>query len=67
MNKPDDAPVPDYRPYGWRARLGLIVPTTNTVNEAEWARMAPEVLRKPRWLTTFARSGKVAGSLSDCP
>jgi maleate isomerase/arylmalonate decarboxylase len=33
---------PHYRPYGWRAKLGLIVPPTNTVNEAEWARMAPE-------------------------
>jgi maleate cis-trans isomerase len=32
----------DYHPYGWRARIGLIVPTTNTVNEAEWARMAPD-------------------------
>jgi maleate cis-trans isomerase len=32
----------NYRPYGWRAKLGLIVPPTNTVNEAEWARMAPE-------------------------
>jgi len=30
-----------YRPYGRRAKLGLIVPPTNTVNEAEWARMAP--------------------------
>src|SRR5690606_32966375 len=29
-------------PYGWRARLGLIVPPTNTVNEAEWRIMAPE-------------------------
>ena len=28
--------------YGPRARLGLIVPPTNTVNEAEWARMMPE-------------------------
>ena len=28
--------------YGWRARLGVIVPTTNTVNEVEWNRMAPE-------------------------
>lgn len=28
--------------YGPRARLGLIVPPTNTVNEAEWARMVPE-------------------------
>ena len=31
-----------YRPYGRRAKIGLIVPTTNTVNEAEWARLAPE-------------------------
>ena len=31
-----------YRPYGWHAKIGLIVPLTNTVNEAEWARMAPE-------------------------
>lgn len=38
---PAAAPI-DYRPYGWRARLGLVVPTTNTVNEAEWGRMAPE-------------------------
>lgn len=28
--------------YGWRAKLGLIVPPTNTVNEAEWQIMAPE-------------------------
>ena len=27
--------------YGWRGRLGLIVPPTNTVNESEWARMMP--------------------------
>ncbi len=27
--------------YGPRARLGLIVPPTNTVNEAEWHRMVP--------------------------
>lgn len=27
--------------YGWRAKIGLIVPPTNTVNEAEWARMMP--------------------------
>lgn len=30
------------RVWGSLARLGLIVPTTNTVNEAEWAAMAPE-------------------------
>ena len=28
------------RTYGGRARVGLIVPTTNTVNEAEWAQLA---------------------------
>jgi maleate isomerase/arylmalonate decarboxylase len=32
---------PHFRPYGTRAKLGLIVPPTNTVNEAEWARMLP--------------------------
>jgi maleate isomerase/arylmalonate decarboxylase len=41
VSDPAAAPV-DYRPYGWRGRLGLVVPTTNTVNEVEWARMAPE-------------------------
>lgn len=28
--------------YSFRAKLGLITPPTNTVNEAEWARMMPE-------------------------
>ena len=28
--------------YSYRAKLGLIVPPTNTVNEAEWARLMPE-------------------------
>jgi len=31
-----------YSPYGWRARIGLIVPSTNAVNEPEFWRMAPE-------------------------
>jgi maleate isomerase/arylmalonate decarboxylase len=35
------SPAPHYRPYGTRAKIGLIVPPTNTVNEAEWARMVP--------------------------
>ena len=28
--------------YSWRAKIGLIVPPTNTVNEAEWSRVMPE-------------------------
>jgi maleate cis-trans isomerase len=28
--------------YSWRAKIGLIVPPTNTVNEAEWARVMPD-------------------------
>ena len=36
--------IPDKskRPYGWRARIGLIVPSPNTVTETEFWRMAPE-------------------------
>lgn len=30
------------RPYGRRARIGLIVPSANTVNETEFWRMAPD-------------------------
>lgn len=35
-------PVSLYSPYGWKARIGLIVPSTNAVNEPEFWRMAPE-------------------------
>ncbi len=54
-----------YRPYGWRAKLGLIVPPTNTVNEAEWARMVPEgvtihVTRMPLHTDTESEAGKRA-------
>ena len=28
--------------YGWRARLGLVIPANNTVIEPEFARMLPE-------------------------
>ncbi|MDJ0933330.1 hypothetical protein [Breoghania sp.] len=31
-----------YSPYAWRGRIGLVVPSTNTVNEPEFYRMAPE-------------------------
>lgn len=35
-------PEKSKRPYGWRARIGLIVPSPNTVTETEFWRMAPE-------------------------
>ena len=31
-----------YDPYGWMAKIGLIVPSSNTVNAHEWSLMAPE-------------------------
>ena len=31
-----------YDPYGWVAKLGLIVPASNTVNAHEWELLAPE-------------------------
>lgn len=31
-----------YDPYGWMAKIGLIVPASNTVNAHEWGMMAPE-------------------------
>ncbi len=51
--------------YGPRARLGLIVPPTNTVNEAEWARMMPEGVtfhthRMPLHADTASAAGRSA-------
>ena len=34
-------PEKSKRPYGWRARIGLIVPSPNTVAETEFWQMAP--------------------------
>ena len=31
-----------YSPYGWRGKIGVIVPSTNVCTEAEWARVMPE-------------------------
>lgn len=31
-----------YDPYGWLAKIGLIVPSSNTVNSHEWSLLAPE-------------------------
>lgn len=39
---PVDAAARPRSSYAWDGRLGLIVPPTNTVNEAEWARLLPE-------------------------
>ena len=49
--------------YGFRARLGLIVPPTNTVNEAEWARMLPDgvtfhTVRMPIHLDAGSTTGR---------
>ena len=32
----------DFRPGGWRARIGVIVPPSNTVNETEFNRLKPD-------------------------
>lgn len=52
-----------YRNYGARARLGLIVPPTNTVNEAEWQQMLPAGVtlhsaRMPLHADTSSSEGK---------
>jgi len=39
---PVEGQPPEHASYGWRARLGLIVPPTNTANESEWSRVLPD-------------------------
>lgn len=51
--------------YAPRAKLGLIVPPTNTVNEAEWGRMMPQGVtfhthRMPLHADTTSEAGKKA-------
>lgn len=51
--------------YGWRAKIGVIVPPTNTVNEAEWNLMAPDgvsihAARMALHLDTSSDAGKAA-------
>ena len=51
--------------YSYRAKLGLITPPTNTVNEAEWARMMPDGVtfhthRMPLHADTTSETGKAA-------
>lgn len=51
--------------YGARAKIGVIVPPTNTANEAEWARMAPPGVtihsaRMPLHLDTDSDTGRKA-------
>jgi maleate isomerase/arylmalonate decarboxylase len=57
--------MPTPSAYGYRAKLGLIVPPTNTVNEAEWARMAPDGVtvhsaRMPLHADTHTEAGLAA-------
>jgi maleate isomerase/arylmalonate decarboxylase len=51
--------------YSFRAKLGLITPPTNTVNEAEWAEMMPKGVtfhthRMPLHADTSSEAGKAA-------
>lgn len=55
--------------YSSRAKLGLITPPTNTVNEAEWSRMMPPGVtfhthRMPLHADTTSKAGK-AGLMRD--
>lgn len=55
--------------YSHRAKLGLITPPTNTVNEAEWAQMMPQGVtfhthRMPLHPDTTSEAGK-AGLMQD--
>lgn len=55
--------------YSFRAKLGLITPPTNTVNEAEWSRMMPPGVtfhthRMPLHPDTTSEAGK-AGLMRD--
>jgi len=50
------------RIYGWTARIGLIVPTTNSTNEAEWQQALPDgvtlhVARMPLHLDSDTDAG----------
>ena len=51
--------VAAYSPYGWRARIGLIIPSTNTVNEPEFWRLAP------RGVTIHAARATSTGEFSE--
>jgi maleate cis-trans isomerase len=51
--------------YSFRAKIGLIVPPTNTVNEAEWARVMPDgvtfhTVRMPIHLDHASEAGRRA-------
>jgi maleate cis-trans isomerase len=51
--------------YSWRAKIGLIVPPTNTTNEAEWSRVMPDgvtfhTVRMPIHLDHASEAGRRA-------
>ena len=54
--------------YGFRAKIGLIVPPTNTVNEGEWARMVPDgVTVHTMRMALHANSGTPEGKAEPQP
>ena len=63
MSGPNEGHTTTPSAYGYRAKIGVIVPPTNTVNEAEWNRMAPEGIsihaaRMPLHADTASADGK---------
>ena len=60
--------VSHYSPYGWRGRIGLIVPSTNTINEPEFARLVPRGVAvhsaRPHGDAVF---GTGAGEIAEIP
>lgn len=73
------AELQDIKPAGWRARIGVIVPPSNTINEVEFNRLKPDGVsfhftRSPihhdpaadNYATLLSDLDKAVGELSAC-